>query len=127
MCFFANCCESPERAFRKNPQFLTKFALVKYCEYRVIIVLKPQISCGLQKKYRSGVSLTVTLTTPLSDRRPDYPNPNPTTPTSLTLTPDNACDKDRDAQNCDVRTVLHYCCNIFCHCWRKDPVKAGKI
>ena len=47
MCFFANCCESPERAFRKNPQFLTKFALVKYREYRVIIVLKPQISCNI--------------------------------------------------------------------------------
>ena len=31
----------------KKTQFLTIFALVKYREYRVIIVLKPQISCNI--------------------------------------------------------------------------------
>ena len=40
MRFFANCRESPERAFRrKEKQILNILALVKYREYCVIIVL----------------------------------------------------------------------------------------
>ena len=56
MCFFANCCESPERAFRKKTQFLTIFALVKYREYRVIIVLKPQISCNIVWTFKKNIA-----------------------------------------------------------------------
>ena len=48
MRFFAKRRKSPERAFRKKKtQILTIFALVKYREYRVIIVSIPKISCNI--------------------------------------------------------------------------------
>ena len=67
ICAFLPIVASRRNApLEKNPQFFTIFALVKYREYRVIIVLKPQISCNIvwtfKKKYRSWVILATVKT-----------------------------------------------------------------